>query len=124
MGEKPHILRMSVDQHQQPGRRHSLLRCTTDSTQRHLPGSTSRHPVSHHPPRGNKKPRHLFGQQGKQRRFITLLDLLAPHHRNRHRQMANVGLITRTCHYHLIDRIRPTLWQTVSYLLGPDKSAR
>ena len=101
--EQPHVLRMTVYQHEHTRRRDTLLCRSSDTAYRQLAGSAARHAVSHHAAAGSEQPRYLLRQYGQQRRFVGPLDGLPSDDRNGHRQMPYVRPVARSGHHHPFD---------------------
>ena len=99
MAEQPHVLRMPVDQHEHLGRRPSA-----DAAQADASGRAVRDAVAHHAASRDEQPRNLLREQRKYRRLLPADDLVAPHDRHRHRQVADVRGVARPRHHHRVDR--------------------
>ena len=100
MPHQPHVLGMSVDQHQQSRRGTSA-----DAAQRHLSGGSARNAVSHDAASRDEQSRNLLGQRRQQRRPESLGDLLPPDDGNGHRQVSDVGFMPGSGDHDLPDRV-------------------
>ena len=106
MAEQPHILRVTVDQHEHPGRRNARLRRTAYAAQRHLAGRSARNAVTHDAASGGEQPRNPLRKNRQQRRHVGLLDPPPVHNGNGHRQMPDIGLAASAGHDHLPQIVR------------------
>ena len=101
MAEKPHILRMAVDQNHEPSA------ASAHSAQGYGTGSSVGNPIAENPARSREKPRNLLGQHRKQGGIPALFYLLPAYDGHGEWKMPDVGFVSCSGHDDLVNALSP-----------------